>query len=149
MVPKLRLIDQLFDLLDFCPVSLYQTQLFHPYLANHGQWLRGPALWDKRAGLASYRRMEAHRGAVILERLHLLGKWVASLFPSLYPSFYSYYSGASLLLLPSLSLCDCPHYSFKPNFNCIALLEAYQELRQLPGVLTPLSPAPCQRFCGL
>lgn len=40
------------------------------------------------------------------------------------------------LLLPSSSLCGCPQYSFKPNFNCRAWLEGYQELCHLPGVLS-------------
>lgn len=79
-------------------------------------------------------RTGAPRCAVILESL-LLGDWGGFPRPLPAPASTLRLHGAIWLLLPSSSLCGCPQYSFKPNFNCLAWLEGYQELCHLPGVL--------------
>lgn len=54
--------------------------------------------------------------------------------PSLHQPLHLCFTEHSGSLLPSSSLCGCPQYSFKPNYNCLAWLEGYQELCHLSEV---------------
>lgn len=121
-------MHRLIDPLDFCPVSLHHTLTTSSLAAQPWTETKRASLTGKRAWPRPLQKTESSyrysNSGVILP-------------PFSTPASTLITFQNSDFFLPSSSLCGCPQYSLKPNFNCTALLETYQELCQLPGVPNP------------
>lgn len=139
MVAKTMPIDQLaYGLMDRTSSALFpspQPIPLHPHLSNPGQKLKRAGLVGKGVGLPTtdewklshmqYSRAPPPSGE---------NGWLPFL-----SSFAAQYSQSILTYFALFFLSGYPQHAIKPIFSCTALLETYQKLHHLPGVLSPLT----------